>query len=101
MNTHDELNITIVNDGAVVVGNTVIKKFSSEITCITVHLVSKYARVYSYNKPVFWLYAVDINDKVSLENPTVITFPDFEGWEIFSISTPGRYSFNMTLVKKT
>jgi len=110
---HIHLNNSMNREGSVLMNGAYIAHLAPEISpkivCVTVDLKTKYALIDAYGVdnycPFIWLVAnhqsVNTNDKVPLEIPTVISFPDFVGWEIFSISNPGRYSFNMTLVKKS
>jgi hypothetical protein len=108
MNTNESLNIATDNNGSVLVDNAFVAHVSNDIVCVTVQLTTKYAKICSYGKdecPIVYLYAdtysLNTNLLVSLDEPTFLKFPDLTEWKIFSISNPGRYSFNMTLVKKS
>jgi hypothetical protein len=109
MNTNEFLNIATDSNGSVLVDNAFVAHVSNDIVCVTVQLTTKYAKICSYGKdecPIVYLYAdtnpLNTNLLASLDEPTVtvLKFPDLTGWNIFSISNPGRDSFNMTLVKK-
>lgn len=104
-----ELYISTIKEGSVLVGGASIVHPTQNMIGVTVHLSTKYAQVFTYgledNTPSIWLYAdhnsLDVNDRFSLEDPTVISFPELNGWIIFAISNPGRYEFNVVFVRKT
>jgi len=101
--------IKIVYQGAVRINSAVIEHQSSDIVCIAVDFLTKYAEYNSHgggdnSAPEVWYgaseYTIKLNEDADLtDEPTGISFPDFIGWEVYCASSPGRYTASVVLVK--
>jgi hypothetical protein len=104
----DVVDFKIKKVGAPIVNNGYIKEVGKNIIAIEFDLKSKWCEVdrfYGGDDKPCGLYigtnnrSVSLNEKVDKDEPTVIEFPDFAGWDIF-LTDINRYTLKICLIKK-
>lgn len=101
------INLRVVRQGAVRVSEAHVHRSGPGIVCIYVDLHSKRAEklMVTYGAdgpPSLYLVAgpqtLHLDESVPRDLETVVEFPDYVGWEVFSCSDPARYTVALTLV---
>ena len=106
MKRYKQIKIDITNQGAPVINSGIIYKKSKDIVLIEIDLKSKYCNEVAYvgdKYPGISISAIKeslyLKEDVDKDEPTIIKFPEFEGYYIYA-STSGRYTINLCLLKR-
>ena len=103
-----ETKILVTHQGAIQVNDAYILKKSDEIAAVSVDLKSKYAIILSsgvneLGHPTLAFCAdektLKLFDGIDGDMPTEISFPEFEGWNIWITSGCGRYTAEICFLK--
>jgi len=104
---NDLIRCYIRKQGAPVVNGGYVYRIGRNIVALEIDLKSKYCEVsisFKDSDGTCGLYittnerSIHLNKKVSREEPTVLEFPDFIGWDVFAYGI-GRYTLSVCLVK--
>lgn len=105
---HVKTSFTIVEQGAPIVNRALIVESVAGIVAIELDLRSKYCEVgQNYDEDGecgIYIYAnensVSLNEKFSIDNPTIITFPQYKKWKVFISGNAGKYTMRLCLLKE-
>ena len=98
----------IVEQGAVIVNDIRVLRKSQDIVCMHIDLHSKHILdawcVNSDSKlPTLYLLAGDstlyMDNSQKIDKMTVVEFPDYTGWSIFSCKNEGKYIVSVVFLK--
>lgn len=99
-----ETKVKVYRQGPVIVNGAIIEKKAKDIVAISVDLGTKWCEVGGLigENGIF----IDVSERstnlkkgVDKDLMTVIEFPEFKAWEIFSADT-GKYTLKVCLIKK-
>lgn len=98
----------VTEQGAPIVNSAVIVEAIAGMVAIQIDLRSKYCEVgqnYDENGECgIYIYAnensVSLNEKFSIHNPTIITFPDYKNWKVFIAGNAGKYTMRLCLLRE-
>ena len=92
--------------GSVNINGAFINYRNEDVALLELDLATKYARIFSIVEneyPTLMLYgdekSLHVNEQHK-ENPTQVTFVDFNGWKFFTVGNPARYTIRVVLIKK-
>lgn len=97
-----------IRQGAVIANHAVIVAKNKNLAAIHIDLKSKYCEGHGASiddgVPVVYLEAtkesIKLKKGVSILFDTIVSFPEFKGWKMFSATRAGRYTINVTLIKE-
>jgi len=101
------VNMQIVQQGAVRVHCACIEREAPGIVCMYIDLDSKRAELLMTSSgpgEAIEIYFIANEDTLYLDEsklrdtPTIIAFPDYKGWKIFCVEGPGRYTASLVLI---
>lgn len=107
--SHPPVKLNIWAQGPVIVNDAILAHASPSIHCILVDLRSKYAELSStgsceHGSVSVFLAAGEQTlhrlDRAKDEALTCFDLPDYEGWDLFAIDGPSRYTLRIVMVKK-
>lgn len=102
------VELRISRQGAVRANHASVLRSSADIACVEVDLFTKYARVDSTENgegdraPAVSLVAgegsMHLDESAPRDSATVVEFPAYPGWELFSYEQPTRYTLKLVLI---
>jgi hypothetical protein len=97
-----------IDEGAVLINNAFLCKKSKGIHCIEIDLTSKYAEVIGYQQGSDGVaisfgageHTLHTSKTCETSELTLIKFPTYKGWRVFSLSPVARYTCRVVLIKE-
>lgn len=103
------VDLRITSRGAVRVNSARVVRAAADIACLEVDLYTKYARIDSTeiggsgHAPGVGLVAgedaIHLDESAPRDSATVLEFPEYSGWTLFSCEQPSRYTLKLVLVR--
>jgi hypothetical protein len=103
-----ETELSIRQQGAVIVNGAIVVRESPDIACISVDLRSKRAQISGVcgdleGTPELMLSAsaetLHLDETKAMDEETLIGFPEFNGWRVFAADL-SRYTLSVCLVRE-